>query len=180
MSPGGGFSWQAVIDVPAGWDGLHLHDTYSEPIVEYAGTRVAERTVTWDLTRKARPGCPATSFLDASSCPVAKPAPIPSNAFSLVGNSLSQASAGVWTVTLSVPGPGSLSFEQRIAGTPRLVRAGKAIATKSGQVRFTLTPTVAGKTRLKTAAALKVTLKVMFSPRGGKPATRAVTLTLTR
>jgi hypothetical protein len=180
--PGGGFTWQAVIDVPAGWDGLHLHDTYSEPIPGYAAatTTAAKWTITWDLTRKARPGCPATSFLDAKSCPVAKPAPLPSNAFSLVGNSARQASAGVWTVTLRVPGPGSLSFDQTIAGTPRLVGPGKAIATKTGQVRFTLTPTVAGKTRLKTAAALNVTLKVTFSPRGGKPATRAITLTLTR
>ena len=64
VGPGGGFSWQAVINVPAGWDGLHLHDTYSEPIPGYAAatTTTAKWTITWDLSRKARPGCPATSF----------------------------------------------------------------------------------------------------------------------
>jgi hypothetical protein len=71
--PGGAFSTQAVIDVPAGWDGLHLQGTYTEHVGDYVGAH--DRTTSWDLTRKLRPGCPAVSF--AEVCTI-KPPPAPS------------------------------------------------------------------------------------------------------
>jgi hypothetical protein len=59
-SPGGAFSTQAVVDLPSGWDGLHLRGTRTEHVGDYAGMH--DRTITWDLTRNLRPGCPAVSF----------------------------------------------------------------------------------------------------------------------
>jgi hypothetical protein len=56
----GGFSTQAYVQVPADWDGLHLRGTYTEHVGDYIGAH--DRTITWDLTRQPRRGCPATSF----------------------------------------------------------------------------------------------------------------------
>lgn len=58
--PGGGFATQAVVTVPAGWDGLHLQGTATEHLGDFTGLH--DRTITWNLTRQARAGCPATSF----------------------------------------------------------------------------------------------------------------------
>jgi hypothetical protein len=60
QGPGGGFSFQAVVQLPADWDGLHLSGSFVQHVGDYAGQH--DRTITWTLTRKARPGCPATSF----------------------------------------------------------------------------------------------------------------------
>jgi hypothetical protein len=59
---------------------------------------------------------------------------------------------------------------------------GKASVTKHavGKVKLTLKPTSAGRKLLRKHARLKLKVTVTFTPTGGKPYTRTLTVTINR
>lgn len=142
---------------------------------------------------------PAGSFYDPFSCLLSSggtttgattttTASPPSNTFTVGSHFAYSSSVGGWRNTVTVPGPGSVSFTQALAQTggasskpivqKALIRAAKLTASAAGNVRVTLRPTAAGSAALRAHGSLKVKLTITFSPKGGKPASKSLSLTL--
>jgi hypothetical protein len=109
----------------------------------------------------------------------------PSNNFKPYSNAGYSATRGFyeWTV---VPGPGIVSFRDPLLGATGvnnadakpLIKPGKVVATKAGDVTLPLVPTTAGKSALKATGTIKIALAITFTPTGGTPNTETVKLTL--
>jgi len=85
-----------------------------------------------------------------------------------------------WDPTVSLPGPGSVSFMQipSPSSAPLLIKNGQGTATKAGVFTLHLKPTTAGKQNLKKTGQLKVKLKLTFTPTGGTSASKTFSATL--
>ena len=100
--------------------------------------------------------------------PRAQPAdasrPVPSNAFGLAKPKVN-AAKGTVTLRVAVPGPGRV--QARATGRMRIAR--KAVtAKKAGMVSLRLKPTGKAKRILRKKRKLAATLKVSFTPAGGR------------
>jgi hypothetical protein len=172
VGPGGGFTTQAIIDVPAGWDGLHLHGTHIEPIPGYdpATTKTAAWTVTWDLTRKARPGCPATSFrptcgTDTSQDPGSQTITFGALADKTYGDSdfaLSASASSGLAVAFSASGSCTVS-----AAKVHLTGSGACTvsASQTGNASYNAAPDVS-----QTFSVAEASQTITFGPLANKPA----------
>jgi len=104
------------------------------------------------------------------------PPPLPPNDFSAPGASVTFRN-GSATVTVQVPGPGTVSASQasgpaaaRLAVASKkkkLIKPANAVATKAGAVKLKIAPTKAGKKVLRKKKQLKVNLAITFTPTGG-------------
>jgi hypothetical protein len=90
--------------------------------------------------------------------------------------------SGTWREAVTVPGPGRVNFVHRTiaaGGTPRpLIKAGAISVRKAGKAMLTLRPTPAGMAALSSTGAIKLSLNIEYSPKNGKPANKAIALTL--
>jgi hypothetical protein len=122
--------------------------------------------------------------------PPAPPPPPPANDISVPGGSVTFRN-GAATITIQVPGPGTLSAAQassasasrRAAAAQRrkkkkLIKPASVVAKQAGPVKLKLRLTKAGKQRLRKRGKVKVALAVTFTPTGGSPNTETRTLTI--
>jgi hypothetical protein len=132
----------------------------------------------------ARPqlaGCDIGAFeLEPAPPPTVEPLPAPlsptspgkpSSAFRFAGLKLNKA-AGTATLTVTVPGPGSLVLVGK--GIKRVSRS----AAAAGQVKLMIAPAKKLKRELQKAGKAKVTAEITFTPLGGDPGRRPKTLKL--
>jgi hypothetical protein len=126
----------------------------------------------------------ATAFLAPVKCALATKTSLPSRAFSTHGQFTSL--AGKWHGTVTVSGPGKVSFGQTFpqpsSGIPvkkvRLVISSHVVAMKAGAVKINLTPTAAGLAAIEAKGSVSFNLGVTFTPKGGRPASKLVHVTL--
>ena len=88
----------------------------------------------------------------------------------------------------NAPGPGIFNGSQvgpqrKLAATTLgqatpLIRKIRVVVKKAGKVKLPVTPTAAGKAILEQKGSLKVRVKITFTPTGGKPASKTLSLTL--
>jgi hypothetical protein len=123
-----------------------------------------------------------SSWYDAILCQFPKGTPVPSNDFKAQKNAIYNAVSGTWREAVTVPGPGRVNFVHRTiaaGGTPRpLIKAGAISVSKAGKAMLTLRPTPAGMAALSSTGAIKLSLNIEYSPKNGKPANKAIALTL--
>ena len=123
-----------------------------------------------------------SSWYDAILCQFPKGTPVPSNAFTAQKNAIYNAASGTWREAVILPGPGRVNFVHRTiaaGGTPTpLIKAGAISVSKAGKAMLTLRPTPAGMAALSTSGAIKLSLNIEYSPKNGKPANKAIVLTL--
>ncbi len=114
--------------------------------------------------------------------------PSPSNSFTIVAKK-TVAKTGAEVVTVSVPGAGALAGVE----TASIKRAGKhhpnrpatvgrasASAGAAGKVKLTFTLTSAAREYLRKHGKLSVRIKIGYTPTGGAPASKTISVTLTR
>jgi hypothetical protein len=115
------------------------------------------------------------------------PPPPPPNDITVPGGSVTF-SNGSATITVQVPGPGTLSASQApAAGASRatiaakkkkLIKPATKTVTKAGKVKLKIKPTKAGLKQLKKKRKLKVRLAITFTPVGGTPNTEVAKITI--
>jgi hypothetical protein len=123
-----------------------------------------------------------TSYFDAIQCSLSKVTPV-SNKFTVRKAVTYNAGTGTWRIPVTVSAPGKLIYNHRTlapGGTPKpLIQSGR-VNVKPGAVTLNLKPSAAGRAALKASGSIKLNLSVEFSPTGGKPANKVVTLNLRR
>ena len=115
--------------------------------------------------------------------------PPPPNDFTIPGGSVMFGN-GFTTVTVQVPGPGTVSAQQttgtaRVSAAakkkkPALVKKAKKVATKAGPVKLKIKPTEAGKRVLRRKKKLTVRMRFTFTPTGGTPNSKTKKITIKR
>jgi hypothetical protein len=122
-----------------------------------------------------------TTWFDPIACQSSGTSVASSN-FTLQKTANYNATTGLWDELVSVPGSGKLIYAQRTTvtkGIPRpLIGSGNVTASKSGTVTLALKATPSGIAQLKKTGVLKLSLSIEFTPRGGRPVDKTVTLTL--
>jgi hypothetical protein len=131
---------------------------------------------------------PPSTFSDPFLCALATGSPLPSNAFTVNQHVTYDSTAGAWHLVVSVPGAGTVSALQAVASSggsgskpvvaKSLVQTRKVVATSAGKFTLTLRPTPSGSAALKANGSIKLKLNVAFSPKGGKSASKIISLTL--
>ena len=125
----------------------------------------------------ATTGGATMTYLDPIRCALVKGTPSPSNKFTVQQRVTYDSATGSWYVYVTVPGRGKVSIGAK--GTQKsLIHDRTDTASRAGKVRLPLDPTTAGKAALKATGSIKLRLIIEFSPKGGKPANKALTLTL--
>ncbi len=110
----------------------------------------------------------------------APPAPAPpSNKFSLLKRAISAKNGGA-TISVKVPGPGSLEMIGTAKAGKKKVKVGRTVlnANRAGTFKLALNPSGAAKAQLRQHGTLKVSLELTFTPTGGEPSTSSSTVTL--
>jgi hypothetical protein len=127
-------------------------------------------------------------FLAAVVPPPPGAPPPPSNSFT-VGSKVVFKN-GSTVLTLSVPGPGTVSVApagakaSRVAASakkkkkPALIKSVKRKVKKAGKVKITLKPTKAGKKVLKRKHKLSAKMRITFTPTGGTPKSKTKKITI--
>ncbi len=159
----------------------------------FAGQTVRIRVAAVDTEYYLNAGVDNVSI---SSAPVPPPVP-PSNLFSF-GKAKKNAKNGSSTLTVNVPGPGTLALtgvstgngakasvsaaKPKKAKKPKkpknAVKPASATATVAGPVTLAVKPTAAAKKYLKAKGALSVKVAVTFTPTGGTAKTVTTTVPL--
>ncbi|HEY3922868.1 MAG TPA: hypothetical protein VGL76_12255 [Gaiellaceae bacterium] len=120
-------------------------------------------------------GAPMT-FYDPIACTVVKGAPTPVTKFVVHGPFVYLKSQKLWQSYVSVPGPGRVNIGAK--GSPKpLIHDRTYAARGAGKIRISLVPTNAGAAAMADGM-IKLHLSVEFSPRGGRPLSKLVPLTL--
>jgi len=105
----------------------------------------------------------------------------PSNVFSVPRTTISS-KTGRATVSIKLPGAGKLELVGTAKQGKKKIKVGRVVLTanKAGTFKLTLKPSKAAKKILTNKGKLKVTIKLTFTPNGGKAksSTRTVTLKL--
>lgn len=101
----------------------------------------------------------------------------PSTAFIVHGPFRYDRATGMWWSYVSVAGRGRVDIGAK--GSPKPLIHNRTYAARgAGKVKITLVPTDAGKAALASSGSIKIRLAVEFAPRGGKTASKLITLTL--
>lgn len=165
----------AAFDVAVAGAGSYGYPAYVAP-----GPGTYRWTVTYGGDERNVPAGPTDcgasmlSVLASSPPPVATPDPpsTPSNVFRVRGTRLS--GAGAVTVRLEAPGAG------RFVATARGLRRVSVSKRTKGALSLKLEPTAATLRTLRREGRVRVRVTVRFTPTGGEPRTRTVTVTLKR
>jgi DNA-binding beta-propeller fold protein YncE len=108
---------------------------------------------------------------DACKPPATPPPPAPSNLFSL-GKAKADARKGTASLSVTVPGPGTLRVTGKAVRT-RTVQAGGA-----GTLVLPVAPKASAKRALRTHGKARISVSVTFTPTGGAPRTARKTIVL--
>jgi hypothetical protein len=126
----------------------------------------------------------ATTWFDRVVCQHPGGSVVPSSKFTPAKRATFDARTSTWRQLVTVPGPGTLNYVHRTLaakGTPSpLVRSGRVTASKAGRVALVLRLSPAGAKALAASGRVKLDLNIQFSPKGGKPANKVVSLTLAK
>ncbi len=119
-------------------------------------------------------------WFDAVTCPVSALAPTTTSGFTVGNRFAYHASAGAWTFSVTLPGPGTLDVSQS-GGAKLLIAQHRTTVSRAGTMRVSLGATAAGRAVLARNGRLTVRLSIEFSPKSGiKPTTKTMTVTLAR
>ena len=120
-------------------------------------------------------GAPMT-FYDPISCTIVKGSPVPSTHFIVHGPFVWLPAKKLFQSYVSVPGRGRVNIGAK-GSAKSLIHDRTYAARGAGKVRISLVPTVAGMNALADGM-MKIKLSVEYSPRGGRPLSKLVPLTL--
>jgi DNA-binding beta-propeller fold protein YncE len=107
----------------------------------------------------------------------------PSNAFSF-GKLKRNKRKGTATLTVNVPGPGTLGLtgkglvKQRVSGAANAVRATAKAVSAAGAVKLKIKAKGRAKHKLNNTGNVKLTARITFTPTGGSPNTKSKKLKL--
>jgi hypothetical protein len=172
----------STTNIPANTTAAWLLNAAVVPGQTYTATLATSGTLTGPFTV-----IPAnrdrTEWFDPVACTVMQ-AVVPSNKFTAQTQVAFHKPTGTWREIVTVPGPGKLNYVHTTlatSGTPKpLVKSGIVIAKGAGKVTLILRPTPAGLAQLSASGVIRLNLNIQFSPTGGKPANKIVTLALKR
>jgi hypothetical protein len=168
-------AWYLSASAPATGETLTASITTSAPVTSF--TVVAANAA-------------RTGFYDPITCGINRGSTggLPNNKFTAGGHYVYNAGTHAWHNTVTLPGAGSLVFNQAFAhasnGLPAkkkaLVAPGHLAIHGAGKVTVILKPTSAGLAALKASKSSTITLNlsVTFTPKGGRPAAKLLHLTL--
>jgi hypothetical protein len=168
---------------PNGQMSAWVLDNSAVPGATVSAAVTTDKALTGTSTFIVTPGSfDHSSWYDSILCQFPKGAPVPSNAFTAQKKAIYNAGSGTWREAVTLPGPGKVIFAHRTiaaGGTPKpLIKAGAISVSKAGQAMLTLKPTPAGMAALSSTGAIKLSLNIEYSPKNGKPANKAIVLTL--
>lgn len=138
------------------------------------GTAAAAKAFTvvpWDQEHQ--------QWFDPIACPVSTLGTKADSAFTIGSRFTYVPAAHAWTLTVKVPGPGTVNVSQN-GGTKQLIASHRTKVVR-GTARVTVGTTTAGRAALARGGSLKVRLSIEFSPASGvKPTTKTMAATLAR
>jgi hypothetical protein len=160
----------ASATVPVGGDGSYS-GAYTLP---RPGSYIVTVAYSGDARNAAEtpPGCTGGGAVTIQ--PATPPRP-PDNHFSFGSTKLR--STGTITLSLTAPGAGVFSATAHYGSTSFGKVSVRELA--KGNLKLTIKPSAAGKRLLKKHTKLKLSVSVTFTPTGGTPLTRKLTVTLT-
>jgi len=182
--------WENVLSTPA-QAALFPNDYAPLPAAILSMSRAGIAEVDWEKGEGNPDSDPHGDPKPEGNPPANNPAPPspPSNLFSLPRKSISSATGGA-TISVKLPGAGKLEM----VGTAKVrapagkagqskqktIKVGKVTlnASKAGTYNLTLKPSAAAMAQLRKKGALRVSLKLTFTPTGGSPKTTITGLTL--
>ena len=117
--------------------------------------------------------------------------PVVSNTFTVDRHATYDRSLKAWHLPVAIPGPGTVSAiepeptigtaaSHAAATTSPLIQVRKVGLTSSGKVTLTLRLTSHGQQIVAAKGSVRPKLDVSFAPKGGKPSSQLITLTLQR
>jgi hypothetical protein len=181
----GTFSTQRL---PSGSSGAWISETPLQP-----GSATASLTTTGPVQGAftVMPASASTpTYFEGVPCTMAAGTSMPSTAFSVDRHAIYVPSSRAWHLGVRISGAGTVhaSVPEPTVGVGSVMKKtvmplveSRSIALRSaGKVTLTLRPTARGQKTLAGSGALYVRLEVVFDPRGGKSATKLVSLTLTK
>jgi hypothetical protein len=122
------------------------------------------------------------TYFDPVVCSTPRGTSAPSNKFTPQRQFTYVAAKSAWRGFVTVPGRGWVIYNHRTLaakGTPSpLIWSGKVATWRAGKIPVMLKPTPAGMAKLSATGAIKLNLTIEFSPKGGKPANKVLSLTL--
>jgi hypothetical protein len=138
---------------------------------------------------------PSTFYYDPVTCTwqttgTTSTTTTPSNIFVPATGTLLPNATGFFDEPVNAPGPGLFLFSQgpgthtvlHRAGedstSKLLIQPGTLVVKKAAKVPLVLKPTAAGRAVLSSKGSISLNLKITFTPKGGKPASKVVKLTL--
>lgn len=124
----------------------------------------------------ATPGGSAVQYLDPITCSVTLSV-APSAHFIVHGPFRYDKATRMWSSYVSVAGRGRVNIGA-LHSPNALIHNRTYAARGAGKVKIYIVPTAVGVAQLKATGMLKIRLSVQFSPRGGKPASKLISLTL--
>jgi hypothetical protein len=131
---------------------------------------------------------PQPGYFQPIACTLAS-APVVSSAFTIDRRATYDRALNAWHLPVAIPGPGTVSAiepeptigtaaSHAAATGATLVQARKVGLTSSGKVTLTLRLTSHGQQVIAAKGSIRPKLEVSFAPKGGKPSSQLVTLTL--
>jgi hypothetical protein len=131
---------------------------------------------------------PSGKVFSPFHCALSTASAAPSNAFSVNRHATYSSAAAAWHLTVNVPAAGTVSGIQALpaaagmgskAVSPKSeIHSRKVVAKSAGIFTLTLRPTPLGDVALAKSGSLRLTMTVAFSPKGGKTASKVITLLL--
>jgi hypothetical protein len=129
------------------------------------------------------------TYLEGITCTMAHGV-MPSSSFTVLGHPAYVRSSGVWRLGVRISGPGavhavnpmpSVGLGSVMKKTAMPLVTSHVVALKSaGTATLTLRPTSRGMKMLAANGSLHLRLEIVFDPKGGKSATKLMSLALTR
>ena len=133
---------------------------------------------------------PQAGYFKPITCALASN-PVVSNTFTVDRHATYDRSLKAWHLPVAIPGPGTVSAiepeptigtaaSHAAATTSPLIQVRKVGLTSSGKVTLTLRLTSHGQQIVAAKGSVRPKLDVSFAPKGGKPSSQLITLTLQR
>ena len=131
---------------------------------------------------------PQAGYFQPITCALAS-APAVSSTFTVDRHATYDRALKAWHLPVAIPGPGTVSAiepeptigtaaSHAAATGATLVQARKVGLASSGKVTLTLRLTSHGQQVLAAKGSIRPKLEVLFAPKGGKPSSQLITLTL--
>jgi hypothetical protein len=130
------------------------------------------------------------SYLEGFTCTMAHGTAMPSSSFSILGHPTYMRSSNAWRLGVRISGAGSVRVVNpmpsvglgsvTVKTAMPLVVSHVVTLKRAGTATLTLRPTSRGLAMLAAKGSLHVRLQVIFDPRGGKSASKLMSVTLTK